>query len=300
MTTPLPDGPWEHVAMDLCDHGGSKYLVIVDFFSRYIEIANLHKDTTTEKVILALNNIFARWGFPLCVLSDNGPQFASSRFEEYAKSCGFTHKTSSPHYHQGNGEAERAVQTVKKMLDQQDPLQALMVYRTTPIYATGLSPSQLIMGRQPRTRLPMLARNQEMRMPDLHRVKERDEAYKQYESSHYNAHHNARPLSALQPGDTVRLKTDEQSAWSSPAKVVGHAGDSAGRSYVVETPQGSRFRRNRRHVQSVSDPRDDTPPDSVEQCAQQDVAPATPAPTPMDTSVRRSGRVAKPVQRLDL
>jgi len=295
--TPLPEGPWEHVAMDLCDHGGNKYLVVVDFFSRYIEVANLHRDATTDKVILALNNIFARWGFPLCVLSDNGPQFSSSRFEDYAKECGFVHKTSSPHYHQGNGEAERAVQTVKKMLDQRNPLQALMVYRTTPIYATGMSPSQLIMGRQPRTRLPMLARNQEMSVPDLHKVKERDEVYKQYVASHYNAHHNARPLSVLKPDDTVRLKTDEQSKWGSPAKVVGHAGDPAGRSYIVETPQGGRFRRNRRHVQAITEPKENVAPDPEDANVQQDTATDR-----MDASipVRRSSRVCKPVERLDL
>lgn len=239
--------------------------------------------------------MFACWGFPLCVLSDNGPQFASSKFEDYARSCGFTHKTSSPHYHQGNGEAERAVRTVKNMLNQSDPLQALMTYRATPIYATGASPAKLMMGRQPRTRLPTLVRNQETSSPDLQKVREKDETYKESMASHYNKHYNARPLPTLQPGDTARIKTDEQSTWSSPVEVIATepGSDQPDRSYVVQTPTGNRFRRNRRHIQATPEA---TVPDIAQgttETAPQPTAESTPVP-------RRSGRQSKPVQRLDL
>ncbi len=283
--TPLPEGPWEHIAMDMCDHNGNKYLVVVDFYSRYIEIANLHKDSTTDKVITALSNMFARWGNPLQVTSDNGPQFASDKFKLYAERCGFTHTTSSPHYHQGNGEAERAVQTVKKFLEQEDPVHALAVYRATPIYSTGYSPAEMLMGRQPRTGLPMLRRNQEMKVPDARNIVHKDQAYKEYVSQHYDQHHNARPLPVLAPGDPVRIKTDEQDVWSSPSKVVNSDGGS--RSYTVETPTG-RYRRNRRHIQACPEPEVATPEDT-----QPEVHMDTPEP-------RRSGRVIKPIQRLDL
>lgn len=287
--TPLPDGPWQHIAMDICDHNGDKYLVVVDFYSRYIEIANLRHDTTTDKVITALGNMFARWGDPIQVTSDNGPQFASDKFRQYAAKRGFTHTTSSPHYHQGNGEAERAVQTVRKFLHQEDPVEALAIYRATPIHSTGHSPAELMIGRQPRTRLPMIHRNMEAKVPDQQEIIHRDDAYKKSVAQNYNERHGTRPLSTLLPGDQVRIKTDEQREWSSPAKVVQRDE----RSYTVETPAGSRLRRNRRHVQQC--------PETPQVATQGD----TVHDTPVDNHVvpsepRRSERTRKPVCRLDL
>ena len=49
-------------------------------------------------------------------MSDNGPQFDSKEMEQFAKSYCFQHITSSPHYHQSNGLAERMVKTVKSLL----------------------------------------------------------------------------------------------------------------------------------------------------------------------------------------
>ena len=56
-----------------------------------------------------LKTIFARFGIPEILLTDNGLQFASKEFEEFAKSCSFNHTTTSPRYPQSNGKAENAV-----------------------------------------------------------------------------------------------------------------------------------------------------------------------------------------------
>ena len=50
------------------------------------------------------------------VVSDNRPQYTSEEFQEFANRYGFAHITSSPHYPQSNGQAERTVRTVKKLL----------------------------------------------------------------------------------------------------------------------------------------------------------------------------------------
>lgn len=48
--TPLPDLPWQMVGTDLFEWHEQTYLLIVDYYSRYIEIARL-RNTTAEEVI---------------------------------------------------------------------------------------------------------------------------------------------------------------------------------------------------------------------------------------------------------
>ena len=92
------------------------------------------------------------------MISDNGPQLSSSEFQEFAKEYGFKHVTSSPHYPKANGEAERAIQTVKNLWRKNsDKDLALLDYRTTPRPGIELSPAQLLMGRRRlRNELPMM------------------------------------------------------------------------------------------------------------------------------------------------
>ena len=109
----LPCLPWQKVAMAIFKWKKSSYLLIVDYYSRYIEIAKLSRLTSTE-VIMHMKSTFARHGIPEKVVSDNGPQFSSREFSQFANTYCFDHVTSSPYFPQSNEEAERAVQAIKQ------------------------------------------------------------------------------------------------------------------------------------------------------------------------------------------
>ena len=50
----LPDYPWQKVGSDLFESGGSTFLLVVDYFSRFVEISKL-TTTSSISVITALN-----------------------------------------------------------------------------------------------------------------------------------------------------------------------------------------------------------------------------------------------------
>ena len=121
MPSALPSLPWQKVATDLFKWEGSTYLLVVDYFSKYIEISKLEGESS-QKVIQRLKSIFARHGIPQQVMSDNGPQYSSIEFHKFAKDYQFVHPRSSPKFPQSNGEAERAVRTIKSLLKKaEDP-----------------------------------------------------------------------------------------------------------------------------------------------------------------------------------
>ena len=91
----FPNLPWETVAADLFYWKGSTYLLVVDCLSRFIEIARLVMENSSE-VIRQLKILFARHGIPCNVVFVSGPQFASRQFAKFTQSFGFCHKTSSP------------------------------------------------------------------------------------------------------------------------------------------------------------------------------------------------------------
>ena len=199
MTTVLPDRPWQRVSTDLFGLAGRKYLAVMDYYSRFVEILSL-VEMTSQAVNQKLKSVFARWGVPEKLVGDSGTQFKSSLFNEFKVKYGFKHITSSPHHHQANGAAESAVRISKRILKQEDPFLALMAYRATPIPGTGKTPSELIMGRQIRTTVPAMAKVLGPKLPNHEAVKKVDAETKRGYKESFDRRNGTRKLPQLQPG----------------------------------------------------------------------------------------------------
>ncbi|KAL5503306.1 hypothetical protein EMCRGX_G010234 [Ephydatia muelleri] len=238
MMSKLPDLPWQKVATDLFSWKGSQYLLIIDYFSRYVELSKLSA-TTSQDVINHMKSIFARHGIPNEVVSDNGPQFSSNVFHSFAGEYGFVHTTSSPRYPQGNGEAEWAVRTIKNILDKaKDPYLGLLAYRSTPL-RNGYSPSELLMNRRLRTTVPTLGYNLHPSVPNYAQLRAMEQKDKQKQKTDFDRRHASRSLQQLMPGDQVWI--DDQNLRGSVVK------EYSPRSYLVDTERGI-LRRNRRQL----------------------------------------------------
>jgi transposase InsO family protein len=202
MPSAMPSRAWERVGSDLFEHEKKHYLLVVDYYSRWIEIRHL-PTTTSQETVKALKSIFALHGIPDIVMSDNGPQYSSETFRNFTSEYGFTHVTSSPLYPQSNGEAECAVQTAKNILKKnEDPYLGLLAYRSTPLH-NGLSPSQLLMGRRLRTTLPTTwgSLQKQVNAAQTLEAQQRENDYRQNMQEDFNRRHRTVALSPLKEGD---------------------------------------------------------------------------------------------------
>ena len=201
LPSPLRDYPWQKIATDLFQHENNNYLIAVDYFSRYPEVISL-SSTTSSNIIRTLKSIFARHGIPTTVVSDNGPQYSSQEFKEFTRDYNFTHITSSPHFPQSNGQAERGVKTVKKLLKEtKDPFLALLSYRATPLPWCNLSPAELLMGRPIRSNIPQLEETFIPHWPYLDKFQQDNKHLKTQQKTHFDKRHRTRPLPVI-PDDT--------------------------------------------------------------------------------------------------
>ena len=155
---PNADAPMHCVSMDLFSWAGKDYLVMIDRFSSFIWVSHL-STTTTRKVLDVIDRWYLDIGYPLIILTDNGPQFRTE-FTDYCSAKHIRHVTSSPYNPRSNGLAESAVKTAKYLLQKSDNFadfqRRLLAWRNLPLSNSALSPNELFYNRQVRTDLPVL------------------------------------------------------------------------------------------------------------------------------------------------
>ncbi|XP_055838569.1 uncharacterized protein K02A2.6-like [Episyrphus balteatus] len=161
----IPAQPWQRIHIDFAGPFMEHFfLVIVDAKTKWLEVFPM-KRITSSFTIRALREVFARFGLPNTLVSDNGTNFTSKEFSDFLISNGIKHKLSSPAHPATNGQAERFVRILKDGLrssvndpgDLHTKLHRLLLqYRKTPSTTTGKSPAESMLKFNFRTRLDLL------------------------------------------------------------------------------------------------------------------------------------------------
>ena len=169
---------------------------------------------TVEK----LRVMFAQFGIPKVVVSDNGTNFVSKEFEEFMQRNGIKHVTSAPAHPSSNGLVENAVKTFKNGISRlkdgsiTDKLSRyLFAHRNTPHATTGSTPAELMMGRRLRSTL-------DLAKPDL----ENKVASKQDQQNHQHDKHARQRV--IRVGDIVYAKNLRPGPTWMPATVIAQTG----------------------------------------------------------------------------
>lgn len=248
----IPDRPWAKVGTDLVHYKNNDYMLCVDYYSKYPEMSKLN-DQSSASTINALKSMFARHGLPDEVMSDNGPQYSSHEFAQFADQWEFKHTTISPGYSQSNGQVERTVQTIKDMFrkledEDGDPYLALLNYRNTPLDGVGKSPAQLLMSRRLKTRLPQKST---LLKPEVAKSVHSKLVQRQKTQKFYYDQKAGTPKPELKEGDIVRFRCPK-GTWR--LGVVRCKRTDAPRSYDVATAEDKVYRRNRQHIFRTREP----------------------------------------------
>lgn len=253
----VPDLPWSVVGSDIFEWDNRHYLVLVDSYSGWFETDQLNTITSLN-VINKLKRHFSVHGSPQTLYSDGGSQYTSQLFRDFARSWDFAHVASSPEYPQSNGLCERAVRSAKKLLettkrDGTDFYLNLLHIRNMPRDEILGSPAQRLFSRRTRTILPICKQLLTPAAKATADVKAQLTRKREAQKRCYDR--SSKPLAPLSPNQVVRLQTQK-----------GH--DKIGvvkrrcvepRSYVVDS-EGREYRRNRRHILPVKEPR---PPEPI-------------------------------------
>ncbi|XP_043285741.1 uncharacterized protein [Venturia canescens] len=89
-----PSGPNRRLHADFLGPIEDKmYIVIIDAFSKWIDIKELENITSGTTIEVFREN-FCAWGLPVKLVTDNGPSFCSKEFSEFLKSYGQTSQQS--------------------------------------------------------------------------------------------------------------------------------------------------------------------------------------------------------------
>ena len=188
----MPEKVWKTINMDyLGPLSNGKYrLVLIDQRSRYPIVAFM-TFTVATSLIRFLENVFAQYGSPDRVVTDNGPPLSSTNVQDYFKSKRIYHEKITPRWARANAEVERFIQPFSKIIKvtyiertvwENSVHQVLYLYRNTPHSVTQVPPAELMLSRKLRYTIPEISKKTNINAAedaeqDHQRIKEKSKRY---------------------------------------------------------------------------------------------------------------------------
>lgn len=209
-----PTHPWQRFHADYAGPiNGEYYLIVVDAFSKWPEIYPT-QTITAQRTIEIMEDIFARFGIPETLVTDNGTQFTSEMFQTFCLSRGIQHFRTPAFNPSSNSQAERFVDTFKRGLQKHINGETirkhlptfLKQYRSTPNSNAPdkVSPAEALMGRPMRTVLDLLK-------PSVQRQLHKDDS-KLRQKRQYNRKHGVKPKT-FEVDSEVYVKIYRNNKW---------------------------------------------------------------------------------------
>ena len=236
-----PAKPWYRIHVDFAGPFlGKMFFLIVDAHSKWPEVYEM-SSTSTENSITVLHHVFAAYGSPIQLVSDNGPQFVSGEFAKFMEANGIKHIRCAPYHPSSNGLAERFVRTFKQSMKagehdgvplKQRLTQFLWNYRSTPHATTNRTPSSLFLQQEIRTKFDLWKPCCEAQVTNRQAK----------QLQHHDRHAQSR---GFQAGQEVMLRNFRPGNKWVPGIVVEMRGP---HSYAVRTKSGEYWRRHVDHI----------------------------------------------------
>jgi hypothetical protein len=156
--------PMERIAVDILGplvetERGMKYImVVVDYFSKWTEAYALPDQKSMTVAEALVTNFVLRFGCPLQLHCDQGPNWESHLFKDVCTLLGICKTRTTPYRPESDGMVERFNRSVQNMLaklvdedranwDEILPY-VMCAYRATPHESTGISPNMMMLGRE--------------------------------------------------------------------------------------------------------------------------------------------------------
>ena len=244
--------------------GEVSYLALCDRYSGWLSIFTLSKDDS-KHVITVLRNYFSCWGIAVNLTTDGASVYVSQEMEDFLARYGVTHRVSSAYYPRGNKRSEVAVKSGKRLvmdnlapngsLDSDRFARALLAHRNQTDAVSGLSPAEVIFGRQLRDHLPLQPERFQPRAEWRMEADQREKTFmKRHLLKHEQLSSTSRPLQPLKVGDNVAIQDKTMPGKAGKWTKTGVITDSLGfQSYEVKV-DGSNLltTRHRTHLRKIT------------------------------------------------
>ena len=268
ITPAPPEYPFQHICSDYLSVAGHNFCLVVDRFSNWLQVYT--GKGGARNLIHLLGESFHSFGIPESLTSDQGVEYTAAETQQFLRKLGIIHRKTSVGFPHANQKAERSVAAAKRVirdavgptgeLDTVKLVKGLLQLRNTPDPDTGLSPAEMLLGRQLRDFVPAKPKPHITSSKDFQEVWKSVADWRELALAprsaklHDRLSQQTKELPPLEVGDCVLIQNllgNHPKRWDKRGVVI--QADAEHRQYKVMTFGSRRMTiRNRRHLRKFT------------------------------------------------